>query len=143
MPLKCRVSTWCVFPESAMRLYLRLVSELRHDFTEKFDSYREFCCWCNLTPNSKISAGKLLSSKILKRKKNVGQILRSSANSLRCNKFPPGYCFRKIQAKSGYIPAIIATANKLGRMLYVIVKSKSEFDESHISFYVCNRKRRK
>jgi hypothetical protein len=28
---------------------------------------------------------------------------------------------------------IIATANKLGRILYVMVKSKSKFDESHIN----------
>jgi hypothetical protein len=47
---------------------LRLTGELGHDFTDKFDSYKEFCCWCNLTPNNKISGGKLLSSKIPKRK---------------------------------------------------------------------------
>ena len=93
---------------------LRLMGELGHDFTDKFESYKQFCCWCNLTPNNKISGGKLLSSKIPKRKNPVGQILRSSANSLKSSKTPLGYYFRRIQAKSGYLPAIIATANKLG-----------------------------
>lgn len=111
---------------------LRLVGELGHDFTDKFNSYKEFCCWCNLTPNNKISGGKLLSSKIPKRKNPVGQILRSSANSLKCNKSPLGYYFRRIQAKSGYMQAIVSTANKLGRILYVMVKSKTEFDENCI-----------
>lgn len=109
---------------------LRLMGELGHDFTDKFESYKQFCCWCNLTPNNKISGGKLLSSKIPKRKNPVGQILRSSANSLKSSKTPLGYYFRRIQAKSGYLPAIIATANKLGRILYTMVKNKVEFDES-------------
>ena len=112
---------------------LRLVGELGHDFTDKFNSYKEFCCWCNVTPNNKISGGKLLSSKIPKRKNPVGQILRISANTLKANKSPLGFYFRRIQAKSGYIPAIIATANKIGRILYTMVKNNVEFDESHFS----------
>jgi transposase len=110
---------------------LRLTAELGHDFTDKFETYKEFCCWCNLTPNNKISGGKILSSKIPKRKNPVGQILRSSANSLKTSKTPLGFYFRRIQAKNGYLAAIVATANKLARIVYVLVKSKVEFDEIH------------
>jgi len=109
---------------------LRLTGELGHDFTDKFETYKEFCCWCNLTPNNKISGGKLLSSKIPKRKNPVGQILRSAANSLKASKTPLGFYFRRIQAKNGYQAAIVATANKLARIIYVMVKTKVEFDES-------------
>ncbi|KAA6308664.1 hypothetical protein EZS27_039710, partial [termite gut metagenome] len=107
---------------------LRLMGELGHNFTDKFNSYKEFCCWANVTPNNKISGGKLLSSKVPKRKNQVGLILRASANSLRGNKSSLGFYFRRIQAKSGYIPAIIATANKIARIIYTMVKSKTEFD---------------
>ena len=110
---------------------LRLTGELGHDFTDKFESYKAFCCWCNLTPNNKISGGKLLSSKIPKRKNPVGLILRASANSLKASKTPLGFYFRRIQSKSGYLPAIVATANKPARIIYVMVKTKQEFDESH------------
>jgi len=55
----------------------------------------------------------------------VGLILRASANTLRVNDTPLGSYFRRI-----YIPAIIATANKLGRILYTLVKTKTEYDES-------------
>jgi len=109
---------------------LRLIGELGHDFTEKFETYKEFCCWCNLTPNNKISGGKLLSSKIPKRKNAVGLILRAAANSLNTSKTPLGYYFRRIQSKKGYLAAIVATANKLARIIYVMVKTKTEFDES-------------
>ena len=109
---------------------LRLVGELGHDFTAKFNSYKEFCCWANIVPNNKISGGKLLSSKVPKRKNPVGQILRIAANSLKSNKTPLGFYFRKIQARSGYIPAIIATANKLGRIIFTMVKEQVEYDEN-------------
>lgn len=110
---------------------LRLTGELGHDFINKFQTYKEFCCWCNLTPNNKISGGKLLSSKLPKRKNPVGQILRSSANTLYASKTPLGFYFRRIQSKNGHQAAIVATANKLARIIYVMVKTKSEFDESH------------
>ena len=122
---------------------LRLVGELGHDFTDKFNSYKEFCCWANITPNNKISGGKLLSSKVPKRKNHVGLILRASANSLKASKTPLGYYFRRIQAKCGYIPAIIATANKLGRIIYTMVKSKTEFNESFMGVNEEERLKRK
>ena len=122
---------------------LRIVGELGHDFTSKFNTYKKFCCWANVTPNNKISGGKLLSSKVPRRKNPVGLILRSSANSLKASKTPLGFYFRKIQTKSGYIPAIIATANKLGRMIYTMVKNKTEFDDSLISINEEERLKRK
>ncbi|MDR2144860.1 MAG: IS110 family transposase [Tannerella sp.] len=109
---------------------LRLVGELGYSFTDNFETYKEFCCWANLTPNNKISGGKILSSKVPRRKNQVGLILRSCANSLKASKTPLGFYFRRIQAKSGYIPAIIATANKLGRILYTLAKNKTEYNES-------------
>ena len=36
---------------------LGLMSELGHDFTRKFPSSKQFCCWCNIAPNTKISGG--------------------------------------------------------------------------------------
>jgi len=109
---------------------LRLTGELGHDFVFRFDSYKEFCCWANLTPNNKISGGKILSSKIPKRKNPVGQILRVAANSLCNNKSPLGFYFRKIQSKDGHQAAIAATANKLGRIIYTMVKKQTEYDPS-------------
>ena len=111
---------------------LRLVGELGHNFTDSFESYKKFCCWANITPNNKISGGKILSSKVPKRKNPVGLILRASANSLKASKSPLGFYFRRIQAKSGYLPAIIATANKLGRILYTLAKTKNQYNNEHL-----------
>jgi hypothetical protein len=108
----------------------RLLGELGHDFTNKFDTYKEFCNWANVVPNNKISGGKLLSSKVPKRKNPVGQILRVAANSLTNEKSPMGVYFRKIQSRKGRNRAIVATANKLGKIIYSMVKTKTEYDET-------------
>jgi len=111
---------------------LNLLGELGHNFTDQFDSYKPFGRWCNVTPNNKISGGKLLSSHIPKRKSKVGQILRVAANSLKSSKTPLGEYFRKVQAKKGYIPAIIATAHKLAKIIYTMVKKKIEYDQTRL-----------
>jgi len=113
--------------DSAM---LKLVGELGHNFAEKFETYKHFTCWCNLCPNNKISGGKLLSSKIPKRKNPVGIILRQAANSLKVSKTPLGFYFRRVQSKSGYLAATVATANKLAKIIFTLVKTKSEFDDT-------------
>jgi hypothetical protein len=107
---------------------LRLLAELGHDFVSKFDSYKEFCRWANVVPNNKISGGKVLSSKVPKRKNHVGQALRIAANSLKNEKSPMGNYFRKIQARKGYLSAIVATANKIGRIIYTMVKNQTEYN---------------
>ena len=84
-----------------------------------------------------------MSSKIPKGKNQVGSILRSSANALKGNKSPLGEYFRKIQARNGYIPAIVTTANKLSRIMYTLVKNKIEFRETFISIDEQERLKRK
>jgi transposase len=110
----------------------RLLAELGHDFVEKFDTYKKFCNWANLVPNNKISGGKLLSSKVPKRKNPVGQILRVAANSLMNEKSPMGNYFRKIKSRKGHNHAIVATANKLGKIIYTMVKNQTEYDVSKV-----------
>jgi transposase len=119
-----------LIPSISDATILRLIGELGHDFTEKFESYKQFSRWCNLCPNNKISGGKLLSSKIPKRKNPVGQILRQAANSLKASKTPLGFYFRRMQSRNGYLAAIVATANKLARIIYTLVKTKTEYDIS-------------
>jgi transposase len=117
-------------PGISKGILFRLVGELGHDFVDKFDSYKEFCNWQNVVPNNKISGGKLLSSKIPKRKNPVGQIIRAAANSLKNEKSSMGNYFRKIQSRKGYKAAIVATANKIARMIYAMVKNQTEYNES-------------
>lgn len=109
---------------------IKLVSELGRNFPAKFFSYKHFCSWCNTAPNNKISGGKVLSSKIPKRKNFVGQAFRIAANTLSKSKGYLGDYFRRIQSRSGYNQAVIAVAHKLARIVYHMVKMGVEYDES-------------
>lgn len=107
---------------------LQLMGELGHDFTEKFDTCRKFCKWCNIVPNNKISGGKLLSSHLPKRKNPVGQIFRMCANAVKDEKTEMGNYFRRIKARSGSAQAIVATAHKTARIFYTMIKNRQEYN---------------
>jgi len=43
-----------------------------------------------------------------------------------------GFYFRRIQSKSGYLQAIVATAHKLAKVFYTMVKNKTSYDEKKV-----------
>jgi transposase len=108
---------------------LKVVSELGSGFIDKFPTPDKFCCWANLTPNNKKSGGKILSSKVPKRKNHVGQILRVAANTLKSHKGYLGNLFKSKRASLGYNQAIVAVAHKLARILYKMVKDQVEYND--------------
>ena len=111
---------------------LKLIGELGHDFTEKFDTFKKFCRWENLAPNNKITGGRIISSKLPKRKNPVGQIFRELAVTMSSSKSPLGDYYRRIRGRKGPMGAIVATANKISKIVYTMVKNKTEYDESLI-----------
>ena len=81
----------------------------------------------NLCPNKKISGGKLISSKILRKKPNqAAQAFRIGANR-RSSKNWLGDYFRRIRAKGGHKYAVVATARKLAIIYYRMVRYKQPF----------------
>ena len=116
---------------------LQLIAELGYDFVSKFDTCLKFCKWCNLSPNNKITGGKLISSHIPRRKNPVGQILRQCANTVKDEKSEMGAYFRRMKSKDGYMQAIVATAHKIARIIYTMVKTKKEYNPKLVG---CNEK---
>jgi len=117
-------------PGMSKNALLRLVSELGADFTSKFPDARHFTSWANLVPNNKISGGKLLVSRVPKRKNPVGQVFRQCANALWRSKEPLGDYFRHIKSRSGHLQAMVATGKKLATIFYTMVLKKEEYDAS-------------
>lgn len=107
---------------------LRLVAELGENVVEKFQDAKHFVSWANLVPNNKISGGKLLSSKVQKKKNPVGLIFRQCANSLYKSNEPLGDYFRHIKSRSGHVQAMVATGKKLATIFYTIISTKTEYD---------------
>ena len=105
---------------------------LGHDFIDKFETAEKFSRWCNLVPNNKISGGKLLSSRIMKKKNIVGQIFRTAASPMARDKGEVGNYYRRIRARSGALQANVATAHKIAKIFYTMVKTKHAYDPGKV-----------
>jgi transposase len=122
---------------------LTVLSETGVNLKDKFPTVKQFLSWLNLVPDNKISGGKILHSKVKKRKNHAGQAFREAANSLWKAKNPFGDYLRAKKARSGSGQAIVATAKKIATIFYKMVTEKIEFNPYIIhgnrQIYVQNR----
>ena len=96
----------------------------------KFKNSDNFCSWLCLCPNNKITGGKLLSSRTRPGTNRLAQALRLAARGLWNSPSYLGLYFRKMRSRHGPAKAITATAHKLARIVYHLVKTGTHFDVS-------------
>ncbi|MCI5116295.1 MAG: IS110 family transposase [Candidatus Electrothrix sp. AX1] len=96
----------------------------------KFKNVGHFCSWLGLCPNNKVSGGKILSSQTRPGSNRLAQALRLSANSLWNSKSSLGDYFRRMRSRHGSPKAITATAHKLARIIFHLVREQKAFDET-------------
>jgi transposase len=101
----------------------------------KWPTAKHFTAWLNLAPNNKISGGKILSSKIPKKKNYAGQIFRLAAFAVQRSSNWLAMFFQRIKAKKGTPKAIVATARKIAVIFYKLVKEKVKFNPVPIEKY--------
>jgi transposase len=100
---------------------LTLVSELGCDFT-KWPSVKHFTSWLGLCPNFKKTGGKVQSSRTRRGKGRAAHTLRLAAWSLMRSKSYLGAYLRRQRSRLGSPKAITATAHKLARILYHLMR---------------------
>lgn len=96
----------------------------------KFPSVNHFCSWLGLCPNNKISGGKILSSKTRPGSGRAAQALRLAAQALWKSQSYLGHYYRRMRARHGTPKAITATAHKLARIVYHLLKTGKAYDET-------------
>jgi transposase len=96
----------------------------------KFPSVNHFCSWLGLCPNNKISGGRILSSKTKPGSNRAAQALRLAAHALWRSQSYLGHYYRKMRARHGTPKAITATAHKLARIVFHLLKTGKTFDET-------------
>ena len=121
---------------------LTIMSEVGTDMS-KWKTEHYFTSWLGLAPNTKISGGKVISSRIAKKKHHAGQAFRMAANSLYNSKSPLGDHYRRIRAKAGAPKAIVATARKLAIIYYKMVANKEAFNPKALDDYQQKYKEKK
>ena len=102
---------------------LTLMSEVGPDGIKKFPSAKHFASWLRLSPNNKVSGGKVLSNKIPKGSNRLKLALRNAANAIGNLKSstPLADFFKRINFRKGRVAAISATARKLSVIIWNMV----------------------
>jgi len=119
----------CAIPGISEITVVELIAEIGTDIS-KWKKIKQFSGWLNVCPNTKISGGKILSSKTMKKKNHAGQCLRMAAMAVANSKTPLGEYYRRMRGKLGGKGAVVATANKIARIIYTMLKEKKQYDES-------------
>lgn len=106
-----------------------LLSELGPDLS-RFPTVGAFCSWLRLCPDPRISGGRILSAKTRPTKNRAAVALRVAAQALHRSQTFLGEHFRRLKARLGAPKAITAVAHKLARVIYHLITSKQDYDES-------------
>jgi transposase len=100
---------------------LTLVSELGCDLS-KWPTLKQFTCWLGLCPNWKKTGGKVQSSHTRRGKNRAARALRLAAWGLMRSKSYLGAYLRRQRSRLGAPKAITATAHKLARIVYNLMR---------------------
>ena len=115
---------------------LVLLSEVGINLSNDFPTSKNFTSWLGLSPNNKISGGKVLSKKTEKKKNQLANALRQVANTIGNTKQTPlAEFFRRIQAKKGRAVAITATARKIATIIYCMLTKREQFNYVDLDEY--------
>ena len=109
----------------------------------KFPTEKHFTSWLGVCPANKISGGRILSSRTRKVENKLATALRMSAQSLWHSQSYLGDYYRKMKARHGAPKANTATAHKLARIIYAMVKYQKPYDQSIIDDHEKLNKERK
>jgi transposase len=100
---------------------LVLLSEIGTDMS-RWPTEKHFAAWLGLGPLHKISGGKILSRKVRPSANRAAVALRLAASCLHHSQSALGAFFRRLKARLGPPKAIVATAHKLARLVYRLLK---------------------
>jgi transposase len=106
-----------------------LFGEIGPDFT-KFRSASAFASWMGLCPDNDISGGMVLWTGTRKVNCRAATALRMAAQSLHHSHSALGDFYRRMRAKLGAPKAITAAAHKLARIIFHLISTRQEFDDS-------------
>jgi transposase len=105
---------------------LVLLSEIGTDLS-RWPTEKHFASWLGLCPHHKISGGKVLSRKVRPSANRAATALRLAAQCLHHSHSALGAFFRRLKTRLGAPKAITATAHKLARLVYRLLKYGEDY----------------
>ncbi len=120
---------------------LRLLSETGRDLS-RWPSEKHFASWLSVCPGTKKSGGKVLSSRTQPNRNRAAEALRRAAVSAGRTETELGTYFRRKRAHKGPAGAVTATAHKLAKLYYVLVKEQKEYEPQSPAQYEAQQQAR-
>jgi len=105
-----------------------ILSEIGTDMS-RWPTDKHFASWLGLAPHNDISGGKVLRSRTLPTTNRAGQAFRQAAVSVSRTQTAFGAFYRRKCAQLGPRQALVATAHKIARTVYHLLKYRVPFEE--------------
>jgi len=96
---------------------------------------KHFTSWLRLAPNNKVTGGKVKSRRTLPTQNRASLALRLAAQSLARSDSALGAFYRRMRAKHGAPKAVTATAHKLARIIYFMLKHRQPYRDPGATYY--------
>jgi transposase len=113
---------------------LKLVSECGNDMS-RWPTAKHFTSWLTLAPGSKISGGKVLSSKTRRSSNRAAHLLRLAAVSVGRTSTALGAFYRRLAMRVGKAKAVTATARKLAVLFYNTLRNGAAYVDPGAACY--------
>jgi len=113
---------------------LSILSEVGGEM-DPWKTEKHFTSWLGLCPGSKKSGGKNISGKTKRSANRAAMAFRLGTNGLHRSNSALGAYLRRMKARLGSPKAITATAHKLARIFYAMLKYKKEYVDLGQSYY--------
>jgi transposase len=103
-----------------------ILAEIGTDM-DKWPTEKHFASWLGLAPHNDISGGKVLRSRTLPTTNRAGQAFRQAATAVARSHSAFGAFYRRKRAQGGPQLAQVATAHKIARTVYALLKRHVQY----------------
>lgn len=111
-----------------------ILTEVGTDMS-KWRTAKHFASWLGLSPNNQVTGGKVKRRRTKKTDNRAANALRVSAQSLARSQSALGAFYRRIRARHGPAHAVVATAHKLARIVYHMLKNRLDYQDPGADYY--------
>jgi transposase len=118
-----------------------IITEIGTDMS-RFPTVKHFCSWLGLAPHNDISGGKVLRSRTRKVVNRAAQAFRQAAQAVSRSDSAFGAFYRAMRARKGPDHANVATAHKIARTVYHLLKYGEAYEMERAEEYERKRQER-
>lgn len=98
-------------------------------YMDPWPTVKHFCSWLHVCPDNKITGGKVRQTGVQPTKNRASTALRIAAASLHKSDSALGAFYRRMCARIGAPEAVTATAHKLARIIYYMLKNRTAYHD--------------